>query len=151
MAQKLITALVVDDNLSWLRTLTRLTGEAGYTILTAKVFDEALLTAEKSKPDLIVTDIRLKDDDDSDIGGIRLLSILHEQGKLNASIVVTGYPDPETRKAAEQLGASYLEKGSFTREDFRYRLKKFGQICLHIGKRIQIFERQILFQNSSSS
>jgi CheY-like chemotaxis protein len=121
MKQAALKALVVDDNLRWLKTLTRLVQDMGYSISTAQSYAEALLAVEKKQapPDLIVTDIRLRDGDESNIEGLLLLQEVHKRGQLRASIVVTGYPSPETRHIAEQLGAVYLEKGSFTREDFR--------------------------------
>ncbi len=125
--KEMFMALIIDDNPLWLKTLARLTGEAVYTILTAKAFEEALHTVEDSTPDLIITDIRLNDEDESNIDGLRLLMILHEREQLKASIVVTGYPNTEIRRAAEQLGAIYLEKGSFTREIFRSKKEKIKQ------------------------
>ena len=121
MGKVLPRALVVDDNQSWLKTLTRLVRDAGYSVSTAQTYAEALLEVGKneSPPDLIVTDIRLRDDDESNEDGLRLLVELYERGQLRASMVVTGYPSPETRQVAERLGAVYLEKGNFTREDFR--------------------------------
>jgi len=118
-------ALVVDDNRRWLKTLTRLARDSGYSVSTAQTYAAALLEVERSEltPDLIITDIRLIDGDHSNIDGMRLLEELHKRGQLRASIVVTGYPSIKTRRIAKRLGAVYLVKGNFSREDFRCEMK----------------------------
>ena len=55
MAQKKI--LIVDDDPILLRSLTRLLNDAGYDILTATDGSEAVSTARREKPDLILLDI----------------------------------------------------------------------------------------------
>ncbi len=118
-------ALIIDDNSSWLKTLIRLVSGFNYTIYTAGSFQEALGKIRNTSFDLVVTDIRLVDEDITNIDGIDLLRILYKEGRLKNAIVVTGYPDLVTKKAAEDLGAIYLEKGSFSITDFRDILKKF--------------------------
>jgi DNA-binding NtrC family response regulator len=135
MSTRTPTALIIDDNASWLRTLSRLHNEAGYEIFTAVNFNDASKKADKIKPDLIVTDIRLVDEDHANIDGIRLLTNLKNQGKLNKSIVITGYSDPSKREAADKIGSLYFEKGSFTRKDFVDTINKIYQEVsnLHSG------------------
>lgn len=120
MTDKRREALVVDDNDLWLEILTRLTKDSGYYVFTAHTCDEAMLKVKQSQsaPDLVVTDVRLRDDDESNIDGLRLLLELEKRQELRSSIVVTGYPDDKTRKIAQRLGATYMEKHDFDREDF---------------------------------
>ena len=118
-------ALVVDDNPSWLDTLTRLAIGVGYTVATARTYAEAMHKLEGLiSPDLVITDIRLQDDKESNEDGLLLLRKLSQRGQLRASIVVTGYPSLQTREAAEKLGAAYFVKGRFTGEDFRRESEK---------------------------
>lgn len=124
MTTQLLTSLIVEDNPAWRRTLVRLHEEASHEIKTATNFKEALSLALKIKPFLIVTDIRLVDDDPLNVDGIRLLSILRDNNILKNCIVITGYSDPSTKHAAEELGAVYLEKGSFSRDQYLNELKK---------------------------
>lgn len=113
-------ALVVDDNLRWLETLRRLARSQRYDVLTARSYHQAQQQAAKYHHplDLVITDIRLEDNDASNIDGIRLLKDLHGSGQVTASIVVTGYPSEESRQLSESVGALYLVKGRFTRKDF---------------------------------
>lgn len=145
--QRLRRALVVDDNPMWLKTLSRLIRGIGYSISAAQTYTEALLEVERSQvpPDLVVTDVRLSDHDESNTDGLRLLQELSGRGQLRASIVVTGYPSPETRRIAAQLGAVYLEKGNFTTQDFRRESRKLGQNPpTGPGPRLQVRGRLVL-------
>lgn len=126
--QTLLKALVVDDNPFWLRMLSRLVSGSNYAVFTAKTYDAALRVAREERPDLVVTDIRFRDDDEFNMDGLRLLQKLQELGQLKRSIVVTGYSDPIKRDAANRVGALYFEKGNFTREDFQNELERIGDI-----------------------
>ena len=147
MGKVLPKALVVDDSERWLKTLTQLVRDVGYSVSTAQTYAAALLEVEESysPPDLIVTDIRLKDEDESNIDGLRLLMELRKRGQLGASIVVTGYPSPKTRRVAERLGAVYIEKGSFTREDFRREVERIRRKSSSDSGRCLRFRRQLAF------
>jgi ActR/RegA family two-component response regulator len=115
-----LKALVVDDNGTWLRALTRLISEAGYQVVTAQTYKDALqiIRGSESPPDLVVTDVRLEDDDSSNEDGLELLLEMRRRGQLAASMVVTGYPSDRAKDVASQVGAVYLEKGQFRRDKF---------------------------------
>jgi ActR/RegA family two-component response regulator len=118
MNKSKLMALVVDDNPWWLRMLVRLVSDADYVVLMANSYEEALRKISTNPPDLIVADLRLKDEDDSNIKGLLLIKGLKESGQLDSAIVVTGYPTSETRDMADNLGIAYFEKGNFNRVEF---------------------------------
>jgi ActR/RegA family two-component response regulator len=129
MGRVIHEALVVDDNERWLRTLARLVSYFGYSVSTAQTYDEALeLTRSDSPPNLLIVDVRLQDDNKENIDGLRLIQEMKESGRLQKSIVVTGYPTREIHQAAKDLGCGYLEKGAFfSIDDFRLVMEEVEQ------------------------
>jgi DNA-binding NtrC family response regulator len=123
-------ALVVDDNASWLSTLSRLVSKYYTDIDKAGTFEEALLKIEQSSNtyDLIVTDLRLKENVSENYAGLDLIEQAVKTLPLRKSIVVTCHPSPETRKKAESLGALYFVKGIFSRESFWEALLHFEEM-----------------------
>jgi ActR/RegA family two-component response regulator len=113
-----LRALVVDDNPVWLRMLVRLVNEVNYEVTTASSCEEAWQKIEKDMPDLVVADLRLKDEDESNTEGLLLIGKLKEDRELESAVLVTGYPTPEAKNMADRLGIAYFEKSSFSRSDF---------------------------------
>ena len=114
-------ALVVDDNVEWLDTLAKLAGEIGYDVLRAQGYSEALHHVQLTEEpiELIVTDVKLRDNDPSNVDGLHLLRILRENVRIKYGIVVTGYPNSTSKSISRELEAEYLVKGRFTKADFR--------------------------------
>lgn len=136
MMSKTLRALVIDDQPHWLKMLTRLLSGTDYSVSTAQSYDAALREIDRDShpPDLIVTDIRLRDNDDHNVDGLRLLNTLRKSGKLRSCIIVTGYPSPGTRSLADLLGAAYLEKGDFSRNDFWRELRNNTKNSINSGQ-----------------
>jgi two-component system NtrC family response regulator len=108
------TILVIEDDAELRRLLDQALARAGYTVVAARsggeaidwlglsVFDGTL----ENTPALIVSDIRLPD-----FSGLDLLDVM--VGTLHdvPIILITGFPSPETSRAAAELGAArVLEK-----------------------------------------
>ncbi len=106
--------LVEDDNS--LREIyeARLAAE-GYTVVSAKDGEEALATALKEHPDLIIADVMMPK-----VSGFDMLDILRStpETKHTRIIMLTALSQAEDKVRAEKLGADrYLVKSQVTLED----------------------------------
>jgi CheY-like chemotaxis protein len=106
--------LVEDDNN--LREIyeARLQAE-GYTIVSARDGEEALVVAKAEKPDLIISDVMMPK-----ISGFEMLDILRNTDGLKdvKVIMLTALGQSEDQKRADKLGADrYLVKSQVTLED----------------------------------
>src|ERR1039458_741234 len=106
--------LVEDDNN--LREIyeARLQAE-GYTIVSAKDGEEALVVAKAEKPDLIISDVMMPK-----ISGFEMLDILRNTDGLKEVkvIMLTALGQNDDQQRADRLGADrYLVKSQVTLED----------------------------------
>jgi len=106
--------LVEDDNN--LREIyeARLQAE-GYTIITARDGEEALVVAKAEKPDLIISDVMMPK-----ISGFEMLDILRNTDGLKEVkvIMLTALGQNDDQQRADRLGADrYLVKSQVTLED----------------------------------
>jgi CheY-like chemotaxis protein len=106
--------LVEDDNN--LREIyeARLQAE-GYTIVTARDGEEALVVAKAERPDLIISDIMMPK-----ISGFEMLDILRNTENLKSVpvIMLTALGQNDDQQRADKLGADrYLVKSQVTLED----------------------------------
>ena len=106
--------LVEDDNN--LREIyeARLQAE-GYTIVSARDGEEALVVAKAEKPDLVISDVMMPK-----ISGFEMLDILRNTEGLQhvKVIMLTALGQSEDQKRADSLGADrYLVKSQVTLED----------------------------------
>ena len=106
--------LVEDDNN--LREIyeARLQAE-GYTIVSAKDGEEALVVAKAEKPDLVISDVMMPK-----ISGFEMLDILRNTEELKGVkvIMLTALGQSDDQKRADKLGADrYLVKSQVTLED----------------------------------
>jgi two-component system response regulator HydG len=100
------TILVVDDDKSILRTLTRILKKQDYKVDTAETGKEAIEKAENKHYDLALVDIRLPDTD-----GTELLAKLKRQLQNTIKIMITGFPSIESGvKALDEGADAYLVK-----------------------------------------
>src|ERR1035437_8297543 len=92
--------LVVDDEpeICWL--LSRILGEDGYQVRTAKTGNEALAKIEKEQPDLIFLDVKLPGQD-----GMAVLQKIKESKSKQLVIMLTAHEDVRTAVEAMKLGA----------------------------------------------
>lgn len=100
------TILVVDDEASSLTTLSDFLEQEGYSILPARSGAQALELLERHEPDLIITDLRMRE-----IDGMRVLARAQEKAKDTPVIVMTAFTTMETAIEAISRGAyDYLSK-----------------------------------------
>jgi len=110
---KKYSVLVVDDQENWRDLLVELL-EDDFGVVSAESYETALhKVQERSEPfHVIVTDMRLVDEEKDNEDGLRLVEAINQRGSATKAIVVTGYPTLHTAKRA--LGTldvfDYLEK-----------------------------------------
>jgi DNA-binding response OmpR family regulator len=98
--------LAVDDEVDLLATYERLLRRQGYHVIPAGTRRMALDTLRWKHPVLVVADLRLADGDGLDV--VRAARAMRTPPPV---IVVTGFPSSESRRQAEDAGASaYLSK-----------------------------------------
>jgi CheY-like chemotaxis protein len=99
--------LVVDDDPSVVRLLADRCARMGFEVDTAANGIQALLKANRTKPDVLVIDVNMPE-----IDGLSVCAHLlgPDRRPLNV-IVITGGRDPDTLERCEGLGAYYARKG----------------------------------------
>jgi two-component system response regulator AtoC len=98
------SVLLIDDEPSILRVLTRFFERAGWTTHEALSGEDGVRTYDSVLPDLVILDLQLPG-----LGGLDVLEIL--SGRAATVVVLTGHPDVETAVDAMSRGAeSFLTK-----------------------------------------
>ncbi|MCB2230585.1 response regulator [bacterium] len=101
-----ITILVVDDEQMMRDLLSKILSRDGYQVLTAEDGQAALDVLEKTKVDLIISDMKMPR-----LNGFELLKIVKKEYPRIGMIMMTAYGDTYTVKDALLLGADeYLTK-----------------------------------------
>ncbi|HAS18084.1 MAG TPA: two-component system response regulator, partial [Nitrospiraceae bacterium] len=96
------TILLVDDEENILNALNRVLRREGFRIFTATSGNQALLTMDKEKITLILSDCRMPGMD-----GIELLAEVRKRTPDTIRMMLTGYADMETSMAAINRGEVY--------------------------------------------
>jgi len=97
--------------------------EAGFEVSLAFDSKEGLEMAEKEKPDLILLDILLPEEN-----GITFLKRLRQNPEISSLQVValSNYDEPKTKREAARLGAKdYLIKTEFTPTQLVEKIKEY--------------------------
>jgi DNA-binding response OmpR family regulator len=94
------TILVVDDDISILRTFRRVLEKSGYQIDTADTAAMALEKLRSRRYDLAIIDVILPD-----MKGTDLLARAKEDLKMTIKFIITGYPSTEVGAKARDYGA----------------------------------------------
>jgi DNA-binding NtrC family response regulator len=98
--------LVVEDEQKLLNVLGRVLEHAGHRVFLAQSAEAALNLLARSKPDVMVADVRLPDGNGLDI----VARARSRQAELR-SIVITAYPDYEAARRGYALGVfEWLQK-----------------------------------------
>lgn len=103
------SVLVVDDDVYLRRVLQRDLTESGYEVRTASSVAEARALIAEATPDIVLTDLRMSDED-----GIDLLSSIRDLDLGIRSILMAAYAAPRDREAAIELGAVRVLHKPFT-------------------------------------
>lgn len=97
--------------------------QAGYEVFLASTVEEGIKIAKKEKPDLILLDILLPQEN-----GVVFLQKLKKDPQLSTISVVafSNYDDPKTKKEATDLGIkAYLLKTDFTPKEIVEKIKEY--------------------------
>lgn len=95
-----VKILVVDDDTAFCVMLKTFLQKKGYDVVNAFNAKDAQLELDKSKFDIVLTDIRLPDSD-----GLDILKSVKESSFNTQVILMTGYTDIKTAVHAMKLGA----------------------------------------------
>lgn len=108
------TILLVDDEPLWLDAMRVILKDEGYRAITVTSGEEALVKLQKSRPDLILTDVRMPV-----MNGFDLYQKIRANPKLTHIPVVfmSSIDDYYAKRTAKELGADgYLTKPSFSED-----------------------------------
>jgi two-component system response regulator AtoC len=98
--------LIIDDEEAILESLEMYFSERGYRVFCAKNAEEGFKKTDLLKPDLVILDVRLPDQD-----GLELLQKIKERRKNMHVIIVTAFHDMDTTIKAVKKGAfEYIPK-----------------------------------------
>jgi DNA-binding NtrC family response regulator len=97
--------VVVDDDRQVLKYLTEMLQDAGYDTLACERYQDARALLSTTRPDLLLTDIRL-----GAYNGLQLGIYARDHHPGLPVIVLTGYEDPTLREEAARSGAQFLVK-----------------------------------------
>ena len=99
--------LIADDDPSIVRLLSDRCARMGFRVETATNGIQALLKANRSKPDILIIDVNMPE-----VDGLSVCAhLLDPVRKALNVIVVTGNRDAETVERCESFGAFYTRKG----------------------------------------
>ncbi len=98
--------LIIEDDITFGMMLKTWLSKKGFDVLSASTIARAVKQLESSPVDLILSDLRLPDND-----GIFLLKWMNEKRLTTPLIIMTGYADIQTAVQAIKLGAiDYVAK-----------------------------------------
>ncbi len=115
--------LVVDDEPSITRLLSRILSKEGYQVKTASNGKEALTIFSKFRPDLIISDLKMPS-----MSGLELLKAVKKQSPDTDFIILTAFGTIENAVEAMKEGASdYLIKPLKDPEELRMLVAKIAE------------------------
>ena len=98
--------LIVDDDTTFLKLITRILQDEGYQVDTAETGREALEKTREKYYSLVMVDRKLPDAD-----GVELLSKIEDADSKIRKIIFTGFPSIDNIQEAISLGAHvYITK-----------------------------------------
>ncbi len=124
--------LIVDDDRTNLKILTKIVQSQGYETETASGGNEALSILESLTPDLILLDIMMPD-----VNGIEVCKQLQQDDRLSEIpvIMVTGDTDVETLKKSFEAGATDFVSKYVNRVEFAARIRAAFRLRNEIKRR----------------
>jgi DNA-binding NtrC family response regulator len=99
-SQKYGSILVVDDQENWRNLLTEILTSDGHIVKTAANVQEAENALQESSFDIATIDMRLVDEKNGNVDGLRVLKKAKELHPNLKAIILTGYPDNEQKAKA---------------------------------------------------
>ncbi len=111
--------LVIDDDTSLRRVLEYNLQEEGYDVLAASSGEEGLYFFEKSRPDLVITDMKM-----SGMDGLMVLKSIKERSPETLVIIITAFGTVDVAVQAMKAGAyDYITK-PFNRDALKMTVSK---------------------------
>jgi DNA-binding NtrC family response regulator len=101
--------LVVDDSVNTLEVLQRNLISAGYHVFTASGVAEAIEILNRTKLDLVITDLKMPK-----VSGMDLVRHIRENFRDTEVMMITGYPSIEGAVEAVKTGAEEFLAKPFT-------------------------------------
>ncbi len=102
------TVLFIDDEIPWLEALRMAVTDKSFTILTASSGEEALQKVRQTRPDLIVSDVRMPE-----MNGFDLFEKIRGNPSLKniPYVFMSSIDDFDAKRTAKTIGADgYIEK-----------------------------------------
>ena len=96
------TVLIVDDDPATRTGLSELLAGAGFAVVAAAAYHEAVTRLRTSPPHLLIADVRL--------GAYNGLQLVISRPSHVAAIVISGFADATLEREAHRFGAAYLLK-----------------------------------------
>lgn len=90
-------ALVIDDSPGWKVTATIILSKMGLQVDAVDNYDDAKALIECGEYELILTDIRLQDDNPADSFGLKVLEFAKSRNENTKVVLFTAYPEAITR------------------------------------------------------
>ena len=97
------TALIVEGDTLAREVMARWLAESGHRVVACGSFEEAKAYLAGHTPDLLVTDIRLRD-----YNGLHLVMEMRDRQPAVSCLVFTDHDDPVLRGEAEHMHARYV-------------------------------------------
>jgi len=120
-----LRVLVVDDEPDVLLGLKILAESLGADVQGACTGEEALVTARRFRPHVILSDITMPG-----MSGLDLLAAVKRELEPTSVILITGFGTIELAVTAMQLGAAHFLTKPFDNEDVLDALRRFGKEAL---------------------
>lgn len=115
--------LIVDDDEAFLRSISRVL-RADYEVRTARTRSEAEASLSPP-PDVVLLDLRLREEDPSNREGIEILRLLRERLPYVPVLMITAYGDIETAVECMRMGAvDFIQKARADIREIRVRLAR---------------------------
>ncbi len=92
--------LLVDDDVTFLRVLTRAMSRMGYTVWPAHTLQEAHAAIQAIKPDYAIIDLHLGENN-----GLDLLDYIRERSPRTSAVILSGYANIASAVTAIKRGA----------------------------------------------
>lgn len=134
------TVLIVDDQQNWLDVLSKGL-EKDYVVETAANYEDAKAILQQKAFLLAIIDIRLVDEDEKNVDGIRLLADLRQLADGASAIIITGYPELKTAKDAVLKYNAFDYVLKYPEDGSEFNLSAFREI-VHDAIKLALDNRQ---------
>lgn len=110
--------LIIDDEEDLCLLLSEALGRKGYSVTTANTKRRGMACVRKTRPDLILLDLRLRDGD-----GMNLVSRINKINPAARINIISAYGSDDRKEEAKRKGADGFIDKPFTEEDILKNIK----------------------------